>query len=123
MNKVFCVSCGFKILYELKKPKFCSNCGEAVGGVSSSSTKEKEQVEEVSDLDVDLNKLKRGIVVEGKTKTSNLQELWSSVSPEEASSGLEKFKRPPSKDPSGQEIIDQTMRDCASSRMRDIDEQ
>jgi predicted RNA-binding Zn-ribbon protein involved in translation (DUF1610 family) len=104
MNKVFCVSCGFKILYELKKPKFCSNCGEAIGGVSSSSTKEKEQVEEVSDLDVDLNKLKKGIVVEGKTKTSNLQELWS-------------------KDPSGQEILDQTMRDCASSRMRDIDEQ
>ena len=122
MNKVFCVSCGFKILYELKKPKFCSNCGEGVGSVSSSSTKEKEQTEEVSDLNVNLNKLKKGIVIEGKARTSNLQELWSSVSSEEASSGLEKFQRPPSKDPSGQEIIDQTMRDCASSRMRDVDE-
>ena len=44
MNKVFCVSCGFKILYEINKPKFCSSCGEPIGSVSSSA--KVEEVEE-----------------------------------------------------------------------------
>ena len=28
MQKTYCTSCGSKIEYSLKKPKFCSNCGE-----------------------------------------------------------------------------------------------
>ena len=43
MNKVFCVSCGSKILYELKKPKFCSTCGEPLDGVTTSKSKNEEE--------------------------------------------------------------------------------
>ena len=32
MNKVFCGACGFKILYEVSKPKFCSSCGQVLKG-------------------------------------------------------------------------------------------
>jgi ribosomal protein L37E len=120
MNKVFCVSCGHKILYEVAKPKFCSHCGEPIGNISSAT--KKEEKEETSDLDVNLNKLKRDIVVEGGSRGVNLKELWGSVTQEEASSGVDKFQRPASKDPSGQELLDKTIKDCSSSRMRDIDE-
>jgi len=120
MNKVFCVSCGFKILYELKKPKFCSNCGENIaGGVSTASKKAEE--EETVDLDVDLNKLKRDIVVESsKSSSVSLKQIWGSAS--QGGVDSDNYKRPDSKDPTGKELLDKTMQDCASSRMRDVDE-
>ena len=121
MNKVFCVSCGFKILYELKKPKFCSNCGESIaGGVSTAS--EKVEIEESVDLDVDLNKLKKDIVVESsKSASVNLGEIWASAKQGGVSS--DNYKRPESKDPEGKELLNKTIQDCSSSRMRDVDEQ
>ena len=117
MNKVFCVSCGFKILYEISKPKFCSSCGQGVGVVSSSS--KKEEVESGAELDININKLKKDIVVEKSSGGTPIEELWSSASgpPSEGVGG-----RSPSKDPEGQTLLDQTVKDCSSSRMRDIDE-
>ena len=111
MNKLFCVSCGSKILYEVNKPKFCSSCGEPIGSVSTSS--KKPELEEESELNVDLNKLKRDISVE----------TWGSVTCAEANMKREKFSRAASKDPDGKELLDQTIKDCSSSQMRDVDEQ
>ncbi len=118
MNKLFCVSCGFKILYEVTKPKFCSHCGEKIGVISSAS--KKDEPEEESELNVNLNKLKRDIVVEGNSDKTTLKEIWSSASPK--GSSLPPMERPASNDPVGQELLDQTVRECSSSRMRDIDE-
>ena len=125
MNKVFCVSCGFKILYEISKPKFCSSCGKGVGSISSASNKEKEEEGAGSQLEINVDKLAKDIIIEKGDGKSSLKDLWSSVTPSEASkggSGREEFSRPPSKDPEGQELLDQIRKECGSSRQRDIDE-
>ena len=116
MNKVFCVSCGFKILYEVTKPKFCSSCGEGVGGTSSAK---KEEVEERSELDIDIDKLKKDIVVEKSDGKVTLESLWSTANAP-ASEGVE--PRRPSADPEGQALLDQTLKDCSSSRTKEINE-
>jgi hypothetical protein len=124
MNKVFCVSCGFKILYEIAKPKFCSSCGSSIGASLSSAPKEEEE-EEVANLDVNIDKLKKDIVVEGSNESTSLKDLWSSVTPSEAQgggAGRDLGSRPPSKDPEGQALLDKLRKDCGSSRQRDIDE-
>jgi len=116
MNKVFCVSCGFKILYEVTKPKFCSGCGESVGGTSSAK---KEDVEVGSELDIDIEKLKKDIVVEKSDGATTLKSLWSTAN---APSSDNIGSRRPSNDPEGQALLDQTIKDCSSSRTKDINE-
>ena len=120
MNKLFCVSCGFKILYEVAKPKFCSSCGQSIATLSTSS--KKQEPEEERNLSIDLNKLKRGIIAEVSNQKTNLGQIWNSVTNSEASSSKERYQRPPSKDPEGQALLDKTIQDCSSSRMTDIDE-
>jgi hypothetical protein len=121
MNKIFCVSCGFKILYEIKKPKFCSSCGTNVNSLNA-STETRESDEPESDLSkVDINKLKSSVSVEYNSQKTNLQQLWGSVTPDEAVAPPDKFSRPTFKGPQGQELLDQTIKDCGSSRRQDID--
>ena len=117
MNKVFCASCGFKILYEVTKPKFCSGCGESVEGISSASKKEVEGGE----LEIDMDKLKKDISIEGDSGKITLKSLWSASSSPRTSDGAN-FSRPPSNDPEGQTLLDKTVKDCSSSRTKDIDE-
>ena len=81
----------------------------------------KEEEEEVSDLDIDLSKLKRDIVVENDKRKTKIEDIWGSVTSSEANGPQENFSRPESRDPDGQELLDKTIRDCSSSRMRDID--
>ena len=58
MNKIFCVSCGSKLLYEVNKPKFCSSCGNNINSLNA-STETRESEEPESELPkVDINKLK-----------------------------------------------------------------
>ena len=117
MNKLFCVSCGFKILYEITKPKFCSSCGEGVSSISSGKTKEKQ--EEASGLDVDIEKLKKDVIIERSTGGLDIKDLWATTSGP-AGDGIE--GRLPSSDSEGQDLLDQTVKDCSSSRMKDINE-
>jgi|TARA_R100001480_G_scaffold153746_1_gene157383 hypothetical protein len=120
MNKLFCVSCGHKILYEVKKPKFCPECGQSLDGLSKAST--EQDVDEQPELDVDLDKLKRDIVVESSNQKTTVEQIWGSVTAAEAGMERDSFSRPASKDPDGKELLDQTIKDCSSSRMRDVDE-
>ena len=117
MNKVFCVSCGFKILYEVNKPKFCSNCGEPIGSISTSKTKEKESA--VSQGQYDIDKLKRDVVIEKSSGRVDVKDLWANAN---GPIGDSVEGRSASKDPEGKALLDQTLKDCSSSRMRDIDE-
>ena len=120
MNKLFCVSCGHKILYEVKKPKFCSSCGQSLDGLSKAST--EQDVEEEPELDVDLDKLKKDIVVESSNQKTTVEQIWGSVTAAEAGAERDRFSRPASQDPDGKELLDRTIKDCSSSRMRDVDE-
>ena len=123
MNKLFCVSCGFKILYEISKPKFCSSCGKGLGTVTAKAQEEEESGEQGSSLDVDIEKLKKDILVEGNSKKTTCQDIWGAVTQAEAQQGLQsRESRPASKDAEGQALLDQIVKDCSSSRMKDVDE-
>ena len=119
MNKIFCVSCGFKILYEINKPKFCSSCGTNINSLNASIKTEGQ--EESNPVEVDINKLKASVAVDYETDKTSLKDLWGSVSSDEAKAEREKFTRAAHKGPDGQELLDQTIKDCAPSRRKDID--
>jgi hypothetical protein len=119
MNKIFCVSCGFKILYEINKPKFCCNCGQGAGAVSTAAKEEQEEAE--NDFDINLSELKKGIVIERDEGKTSIEDIWGSVTSSEATAPRGNFHRSESKDPSGKELLDKTVKDCSSSRTKDID--
>lgn len=39
MSQAFCTECGYKMVFEYSKPKFCSNCGTPTSVVGASSVK------------------------------------------------------------------------------------
>tara|TARA_R110000744_G_scaffold14957_1_gene42163 strand:- start:4407 stop:4766 length:360 start_codon:yes stop_codon:yes gene_type:complete len=119
MNKMFCVSCGFKVHYEISKPKFCSSCGYDFTGVSKSKTKEGGE-EESSIEEINVDKLKKDISVEYNSSKTTLKDLLGTSSA--ASDNPEYSPRPASSSAEGEEIIKQIREECATSRSRDVDE-
>jgi ribosomal protein L37E len=123
MNKVFCVSCGFKNSYEVAKPKFCANCGTPISGGVRPKELAQEEVKdepEVSSLaSLDLRKLRRDIVAEANTQKTTLTDLWKSAS--ESDAVQEEYKRNAPNLPEGDALLKQTQADCASSRPTEID--
>jgi len=117
MNKMFCVSCGFKVHYEVSKPKFCSSCGHNFVGVSKSKTKESVEGEALTE-DIDVERLKKDISIEYDSKKTTVKDLLS-TSPNDKP---EYNPRPASNSAEGEEIIKQIREECATSRSRDVDE-
>lgn len=110
MNKEFCINCGHKNVFEVSKPKFCAGCGTPFNTSSVASFK-REEVEEdsVSPLEsLDMEKLRASIIAESSKEKKSLDDLWRSPAPRDPN-----MHRSPSSDPSGKEIIKQTMNDCA----------
>ena len=105
MNKMFCVSCGFKILYEVSKPKFCSSCGHNLAGITKATV--AEEPEEESSIDY------------SSTKTT-LKDIIASSTAADANPEYE--SRPASTNAEGDALLKQIQQECASSRMRDVDE-
>ncbi len=129
MNKVFCVSCGFKNVYEVTKPKFCASCGSAVMGALAPKAPikasveieiEEEEYEEPSVRSIDVRRLRRDIIAEANTSKTNLTDLWKSASPQDAEN-IDGFRRPSPNLPNGQDLIRLTQAECASSKPIDID--
>ena len=119
MNKMFCVSCGFKILYEVSKPKFCSSCGHNLAGITKATV--VEEPEEESSIDsIDINKLKRDISVDYSSTKTTLKDIIANSTAADANPEYE--SRPASTNAEGDALIKQIQQECASSRMRDIDE-
>jgi hypothetical protein len=135
MNKIFCVSCGFKIFYEVNAPKFCSNCGQSANAniapkkitptirrqaVASFSDDDDEYVEDSSfDIEsIDLNRLKRDISVETYANKVTFKDIIASATntPEDS------YQRPASNLPDGEELLQLSQRECGSSRMTEINE-
>jgi|GEM_PF-6448602 len=50
MNKIFCVNCGHKNIYEIGVPKFCAGCGQQIGVVSSASSDEERGEPKTSEI-------------------------------------------------------------------------
>ena len=125
MNKVFCVSCGFKLFYEVNKPKFCSNCGLNINTLKASVKEESKSEGEFdlppANIDVDVEQLKKSVAVEYDKEKQTLGSMWGSITTDEASAPPSKFARPKFQGPKGQELLDQTIKDCGSSRSQDLD--
>ena len=126
MNKIFCVACGHKNIYEIQKPKFCAGCGSGVSGdisVSSKTEKSKERMDvDLGDASsdstsFDLNKLKGQIVAESSSKKITLGDIMGSSS----GGGSDEFSREASNLPDGQDLLNMSKDDCGSSRSTDID--
>ena len=117
MNKMFCVSCGFKVHYEVSKPKFCSSCGYNFVGESKSKTKESSEGLELTE-DINVERLKKDISVEYNSKKTTVKDLLSTSH----SDNPEYSPRPALNSAEGEEIIKQIREECATSRSRDVDE-
>ena len=61
MNKIFCVNCGHKNIYETQTPKFCAGCGSLVAVIGSKPKAETEEEEE--HLSIEASELK--VEIEG----------------------------------------------------------
>lgn len=113
MNHEFCIACGKKSYFEISKPKFCPSCGSPFN-VSSASVKrptrleEDDEPERESNVSFDIKKLRASIVSETASSKKSLDDLWRDPAPRDPN-----FYRPPSSDPSGNEIIRQTMSECS----------
>tara|TARA_R110001632_G_scaffold122720_1_gene235414 strand:+ start:791 stop:1144 length:354 start_codon:yes stop_codon:yes gene_type:complete len=116
MNKIYCVSCGFKLAYELSAPKFCSSCGKNPYGIETTQESSTE-VEHDSEISASrLRKLKLDIQVEEYGGHTKLDELWSNPAPREEHEQRRGFSGP-----SGKELLDQTVKECGTSRITDVD--
>jgi hypothetical protein len=120
MNKVFCSSCGYKNLYEINQPKFCSGCGAGIGGGVSRSN--LSDIKKGVGLDVEiekeekfgsinLDKLRGQIEVEANSDKIKLGDIMGSSSIDDS-----EFSREASKLPDGKALLDQTEKECSSTR-------
>ena len=120
MNKEFCINCGHKNVFEVAKPKFCAGCGTPFNTTSAAISK-RGVIEEDNESPlgyIDMAKLRASIVAETSKSKRSLDDLWKDPSPRDPN-----FYRDPSSDPSGNEIIKQTMIDCAPVKAaKEIDE-
>ncbi len=123
MNKIFCVSCGFKNVYEVTKPKFCASCGSSVDGVVKTASRVSRVDQEDEDVSIDiasidLEKLKKGISAELPNQKLKIEDVIGTADPNE-----KKFTRKPSSLPDGKAIFQQNIKDVApATRFKDIDE-
>lgn len=55
MPTTYCSSCGHKMTYTLKKPNFCTECGQSLGTLQETKRKiePKTEVDEIEDYDPD----------------------------------------------------------------------
>jgi hypothetical protein len=116
MNKEFCINCGAKNLYEVVKPKFCIGCGSPFN-TSVRATSRREEGLELDDDDhapanFNLKKLRASIVAESNKSKQTLDDLWKDPAPKDPN-----FYRAPSNDPSGTEILKQTMTECSQVKV------
>ena len=128
MNKEFCIQCGHKNMFEVSKPKFCAGCGSpfntsaqisAPKKISQAKTlnrfdEDEEDDDGTSFSDIDLSKLRNTIAYESYSNKVKLDDLWSNPAPRE------NIERKGFNGPDGQELLNQTERECSTSKFTDI---
>ncbi len=127
MNKEFCIQCGHKNMFEVSRPKFCAGCGspfntsaKAAPAKKISEAKLRNHFDDEEEQDyvpfnqIDLSKLRNSIAYEGVNNKVKLDDLWSNPAPRED------FERKGFNGPEGQELLNQTERECSTSKFTDI---
>lgn len=125
MNKIFCSACGHKNIYEVTQPKFCAGCGSQIaGGIGNSlagvdkvsSPRMEVEVEDEVRSEFDLRKLRSQIVAESNNSVMKLGDIMGS-----SSSAGGDLKRDASNLPDGDALLEQSRKDCGTSKPTDID--
>lgn len=113
MNHEFCMKCGHKQLFVAQKPKFCSACGSLFNPVSASVSEPEEELESSSSIShINLNSLKSSIKYETRGSALSLDSLWS-----DPLDGKQIVKRPVPNLGNSQEVLEQSIRECSSSKI------
>lgn len=125
MNKIFCVACGHKNIYEVTQPKFCASCGAGIGvsgNASSISGRDKVLAPEVEVEygeekvgGFDIEKMRRQVIAESSNEKMKLGDIMGS------SAGSDDYHREASNLPDGEALLEQTKRECGSAKSSDID--
>lgn len=128
MNNLYCPECGDKNEYSIKKPKFCSSCGEAFGGIKiqpsplgQTSTARQNVPHETVDYK-NIQDFKVDVVMpnpnDGKQKIENL--FYSPVDPNSISYAEDPKGKKRAKRISLKEFADRSIEECKLKR-KDID--
>ena len=124
MNKEFCIQCGHKNMFEISKPKFCAGCGSPFNTSAQISAPKKisqaktlnnfDEEDDVSFSDIDLSKLRNTIAYEVHSSKVKLDDLWSNPAPRE------NIERRGFSGPEGQELLNQTEKECSTSKFTEV---
>mgnify|MGYP001254316234 FL=1 len=124
----FCMSCGAKFQYSLKKPNFCSSCGASMGGEENvasepSSVNNVDVSEATVDSALNINISKLEYEIDSGPKNPTVGDIIAQGSNSSNNGGSQKMSRPaPSYDPN-EDIIKSTMKECSSSKQpKDLQE-
>jgi hypothetical protein len=122
MNKEFCIQCGHKNMFEVSRPKFCAGCGSPFNTSAKTAPAKKvsqsdfddNEDESVAFNQIDLSKLRNSIAYEGANNKVKLDDLWSNPAPRE------NIERRGFSGPDGQELLNQTEKECSTSKFTDV---
>lgn len=112
----FCMHCGAKFQYSLKKPNFCSSCGSSLGEKSEASVSEViEEKEEIKN-----NGLPNLTKLEYSINRSSYRQTFGDLVSEASQSQSSEYEKMPSRpkpqyDPN-EDMIQSTMQQCRSKR-------
>jgi len=116
MAHEFCMNCGFKVEYALKKPNFCPNCGDGIREVEASSNDMVIEEEAEATLSQQPT-LSQGLQYEinGKSSSPTMGDLFrqAQADPANPPSSVERPLPPPDGEQDG---LRESMDSCLSSR-------
>ena len=110
----FCMECGAKNFFELKKPKFCCECGEPFNQIiqskSKKSIKKDEAEEEEGTQEFDIEQARKGIRLEMTNASTKVEDIIATAP------HSQKEVRPEQEKESGKDLQNLILKECATSR-------
>ena len=112
----FCMHCGAKFQFSLKKPNFCSSCGGSLDGeVSKASQSKSVEIEEKQKETNLLNISKLEYVITSNSNKNTFGDLISQASQSQGEYQRQPDRQAPTEQPS-EDIVQSMMGQCKSSR-------
>ena len=117
MNTEFCINCGGKVQYTLKKPNFCSSCGCSINAKEISSTEIAEGETALDKSENQLPSLSRlEYEIGGAPRIPTFGDLVAQASADPKGEYNKMPPRPDMAQNPGEDIIQATLDQCRSAR-------
>ena len=123
MKHTYCSDCGAKIEYSLKIPNFCSSCGNSLNSSSNTISRAQAPVNQENDPE-DIQSFKKPVRLEYEVSHSSAKKIsLKELIDQGPVSQSERIHRPKNIKPiDSEQIINEGIRECSSSRPTDIGE-